>query len=127
MVSDEGMETGGICFSATLRDYGRFGLFILNGGVAGGKEVLPKGFLQEATTKRVGTSYPGLDYGYQWWVRQGGVYQGIGIMGQSLYVVPEQELIIVQQSAWTTSGSADDYALQASFVDGVREAIRRRG
>jgi hypothetical protein len=28
------------------------------------------------------------------WVR-GGIYEGIGIMGQSLLIVPEEELVIV--------------------------------
>jgi CubicO group peptidase (beta-lactamase class C family) len=125
MVSDEGMETGGICFSATLRDYGRIGLFMLGGGLANGKPVLPKGWIEEATTKRIATSYSGLDYGYQWWVRPG-VFQGIGIMGQSLVVVPEEQLVIVQQSAWTTSGSPEDYGLQSAFIDAVRAAVKSR-
>src|SRR5204862_459257 len=33
--SPDGVEIGGSGISATLRDYGRFGLFLLNGGVAG--------------------------------------------------------------------------------------------
>jgi CubicO group peptidase (beta-lactamase class C family) len=94
IVSDEGMETGGICFSATLRDYGRIGQFMLKGGVADGKPVFPKGWMEEATTRRIDTGYGDLGYGYQWWVR-GGIYEGIGIMGQSLLIVPEEELVIV--------------------------------
>jgi CubicO group peptidase (beta-lactamase class C family) len=33
--SPDGIEIGGSGISATLRDYGRFGLFMLNGGIAG--------------------------------------------------------------------------------------------
>ena len=35
--SPEGLEIGGSGLSATLRDYARFGLFLLNGGIAGGE------------------------------------------------------------------------------------------
>ena len=46
--SPDGIEIAGSGFSATLRDYGRFGLFFLNGGRAGGEDVLPVGWLEEA-------------------------------------------------------------------------------
>lgn len=123
MVSDEGMETGGICISATLRDYGRLGLFMLGDGRAGTGDVFPAGWVKQSTTHKVDTTYAGYGYGYQWWVRPG-LYQGIGIMGQALVVVPEEKLVVVIQSAWTTAGSPDDYALQASFIDAVRAAAR---
>jgi hypothetical protein len=36
-------ESGGCCPSASLHDDGRIGLFMLNGGVAGGEKMLPDG------------------------------------------------------------------------------------
>jgi hypothetical protein len=36
-----GREFFGAGFSATLRDFGRFGLMILNGGKANGRQVVP--------------------------------------------------------------------------------------
>ena len=38
--SPNGIEVGGSGLSATLRDYARFGLFLLHDGVAGGEKVL---------------------------------------------------------------------------------------
>ena len=46
--SPNGREIAGSGFSARLRDYGRFGLYILNGGVAGGEATLPDGWVTEA-------------------------------------------------------------------------------
>jgi CubicO group peptidase (beta-lactamase class C family) len=42
-----GGEWGGCCISATLRDYGRIGLFAMNGGVLeDGTHVLPEGWME---------------------------------------------------------------------------------
>ena len=45
-----GHERGGCCLSMTLRDYARFGLFMLEGGEAGGRQVLPAGWIEDATS-----------------------------------------------------------------------------
>ncbi|HYP12476.1 MAG TPA: serine hydrolase domain-containing protein, partial [Bryobacteraceae bacterium] len=61
--SPEGLEIGGSGFSATLRDYGRFALFVLQGGKASGQQVVPAGWFAEAgSPKRVGRRT--VDYGY---------------------------------------------------------------
>src|SRR3546814_7286171 len=52
MLGPTGHEISGCCVSARLRDYARFGLFILGGGVAGGETVLPDDWLAAATTKQ---------------------------------------------------------------------------
>lgn len=48
-----GHERGGCCMSMTLRDYARFGLFMLGGGSAGGRQVLPQGWTAQATSARI--------------------------------------------------------------------------
>ncbi|HEY4029999.1 MAG TPA: serine hydrolase, partial [Caulobacteraceae bacterium] len=53
MVDPGDQERGGCCMSMTLKDYGRIGQFILDGGVAGGKTVLPDGWIEAATTKQI--------------------------------------------------------------------------
>jgi CubicO group peptidase (beta-lactamase class C family) len=65
--SPGGVEIGGSGFSATLRDYGRFGLFVLAGGVTGGDSILPASWLREATTPKELRDGTPLDYGYLWW------------------------------------------------------------
>ena len=58
MVDKAGHERGGCCMSMTLRDYARVGLFMLGGGKAGGKDVLPAGWVEEATTNQAPRGRP---------------------------------------------------------------------
>jgi CubicO group peptidase (beta-lactamase class C family) len=105
--SPNGREIAGSGFSARLRDYGRFGLYILNGGVAGGEATLPDGWLAEAGSPKVLKGGKKLDYGYFWWPAWAtethpdpeGAFSAIGIFGQFLYVNPKEHLVIVVWSA----------------------------
>ncbi len=44
--SPEGLGIGGSGLSATLREYARFGLFLLNEGKINGRETLPEGRME---------------------------------------------------------------------------------
>lgn len=99
--SPDGVEIGGSGISATLRDYGRFGLFFLEGGKIGDRSILPEGWTREAagpTTLKGGTV---LAYGYMWWTgwtdaaRADGAFAAIGIQGQSIYINPRRKVVIV--------------------------------
>jgi hypothetical protein len=129
LASPGGTEIGGSGFSATLRDYGRFGLFILGGGVAGGDSILPTGWLREATTVKTLRDGTPVEYGYLWWTaetpgsRRDGAFMAIGIHGQYLYVNPAANAVIVVWGArpHPTSGQVvDDW----SFCDAVTAALR---
>ncbi|MGV9823807.1 serine hydrolase domain-containing protein [Nocardia xishanensis] len=94
-----GQELGGSCIQATLRDYARFGQFILTGGDG----VLPKGWRDQAGNP----SAPGSDsyYGYQWWTISPTptpipAFFGAGINGQRLYIIPDENVVIVNWGAW---------------------------
>jgi len=93
-------ELGGCCISATLRDFGRLGLFAQSNGVlADGTQVLPEGWMQESTAPS--PANPG--YGYLWWLQGDGSYRASGIYGQGIYIHPEQDLVIVTLGAWNTA------------------------
>lgn len=120
--SPEGVEIGGSGFSATLRDYGRFGLFLLNGGVAGGEAILPAGWIREATSPKVLRGGAPLDYGYLWWPGQGGAYAAEGIYGQWIYINPAAQIVIVVWSAQakpTGAGVVDDWEFFGAVVDAL--------
>lgn len=125
ITSPDGLETGGICFSATLRDYGRFGLFMIEEGLAGGKPVLPKGWIADATARHAESGFGDLGYGYQWWTDKKKGYRGIGIMGQALFIDPERKLVVVIQSAWTRAGGPINYGLQWALIDAAIVASDR--
>src|SRR5262249_40425870 len=107
LASPNGMEIAGSGFSARLRDYARFGLFFLNGGVAQGQHLLPDGWVQEASTPKVLKGGKKLEYGYFWWPAWStdatpdphGAFSAIGIFGQYLYINPTEHVVIAQWSA----------------------------
>ena len=61
-----GLEVGGSGLSATLRDYARFGLFMLEDGVIGNERILPEGWMAEASSRQV-INGETVDYGYMLW------------------------------------------------------------
>jgi len=94
----DGLEVGGSGLSATLRDYARFGLFLLHDGVIGGERVLPEGWIETASTpKEVGGER--VDYGYMLWPLHGRSYAAIGIFGQFVFVDPDKNLVVAMWSA----------------------------
>ncbi len=99
--SPDGMEIGGSGISATLRDYGRFGLFILNDGVIDGRRVLPEGWVREAGSPKVLRGGTPLPYGYMWWTaeseadKRDGAFAAEGIHGQYIYINPAAKVVIV--------------------------------
>ena len=128
--SPDGMEIGGSGFSATLRDYGRFGLFLLNGGAAGGEGILPAEWMHEATTPRVLRGGKPLAYGYLWWTgetpaaRRDNAFAAEGIHGQFLYVNPAAKVVVVVWGAQPRP-TGDDIVSDWAFFDAVADALRK--
>ena len=127
--SPDGVEIGGSGFSATLRDYGRFGMFMLNDGVAGTDSILPTGWLAEATRPTVLRGGKALDYGYLWWTgtspadRRDHAFAAEGIHGQFVYVNPAARVVIVVWSARPKPSGGeivDEWAFFSAVVDALR-------
>ncbi len=103
----DGIEIAGSGLSATLRDYGRFGLFFMNGGIADGERILPAGWTEEAGAPKSLKDGRRLDYGYFWWPAvptaatpdTAGAFMAEGIFGQFLYINPRERVVIVALSA----------------------------
>jgi CubicO group peptidase (beta-lactamase class C family) len=101
----DGLEVAGSGLFATMRDYARFGRFILDDGVIDGARVLPEGWMREAGASRmIGGSR--VDYGYMWWPVPGadgslddGAFSARGIFGQFIYINPKHRVISVVLSA----------------------------
>jgi CubicO group peptidase (beta-lactamase class C family) len=102
--SPDGVGWGGGGLAATLRDFGRIGLLVLQDGVVEGRRVVPQGWFEEAgSAKEIGGKM--VDYGYLWWaIPQGdpihlGSFEARGIFGQHMYVNRKEKLVIVVLSA----------------------------
>ena len=100
LLGSTGHEISGCCMQASTRDFARFGLFMLAGGVAAGKSVLPEGWIAAATTKQADIGDAEFGYGYQWWTRNDGSYAARGIFGQGIFIDPKRKLIIASNSNW---------------------------
>src|SRR3546814_11963437 len=78
----------------------RFGLVVMGGGVAGGKQVVPDGWFAAAATKQADIGAPGRGYGYQWWTYDDGTFAAQGIFGQGIFIDPARKLVIASNSNW---------------------------
>ena len=119
--SPDGLEIGGSGLSATLRDYARFGLFLLNGGEINGEETLPDGWIEAASQKQV-INNELVEYGYMLWPLEGGAYAAIGIFGQFVVVFPEQNMVLAMwgaQSKPEGSATVNEY----DFFSALAQAL----
>ena len=93
-----GREFSGAGFNATLRDFARFGLMVLDGGVANGHRIVSADWIRESTRPTVlPGSGPG--YGYQWWMAsRPGAFEARGLQGQFIYIDPSTRTIVVKVS-----------------------------
>lgn len=121
-----GSEIGGCCISMTLRDYGRLGMFIMDGAKIGGEAVVPADYLAAATSKQVQSDFGPLGYGYQWWTYPDGAYAAIGIFGQTIYIDPAENLVIVTNSAWPEADAEKYYVVTGAYVEAVTKALHRK-
>ena len=111
----DGIESGVGNFNATLRDYGRLGMLLANDGAVGGRQIVPKDYLLDATDWHrqpeafaPGKATPFFGYGYQFWLFPGEKrrFALLGVYGQSIFVDPELKLVMVVTAAARTPVSA---------------------
>ncbi len=94
-----GREFSGAGFNATLRDFGRFGQMVLNGGVANGRRIVSADWIHESTRPSGDTGSQGGGYGLQWWVLgTTGAFSAIGLQGQYIYIDPATRTVVVKLS-----------------------------
>jgi CubicO group peptidase (beta-lactamase class C family) len=100
----DGMTVSGSGFNARLRDYARFGQFVLDEGRLRGDKLLPDGWTAEAgSAYHIGSER--IPYGYMWWIpvledpALEGTFQAEGIYGQFIHINPHKRLVVVVLSA----------------------------
>ncbi len=131
--SPDGMGLAGSGLGATLRDYARFGDFVLGGGVIeqdGKRErVVPDAwFVQAGKASTIGGKR--VDYGYLWWpLEQGdpiheGAFEAEGIFGQYMYINPREKLVIVVLSARPKPNSDRSPVADDDFFAAVARALQ---
>lgn len=109
-VDGKGVPFAGGGMSAGLRDLGRVGQLMLDGGVANGARLFPESVVEdiraggdrEAFAKAGYTTLEGGSYRGMWWVfhNEHGAYAARGVHGQTIYVDPTAEMVIVRYSSF---------------------------
>jgi CubicO group peptidase (beta-lactamase class C family) len=102
--------------SAGLRDLGRIGQLMLDGGVIGGQRLFPAevtariaaGGDRAAFAKAGYGTLPGGSYRAMWWVfhNANGAYAARGVHGQTIYVDPAAEMVLVRLASFPSAGNA---------------------
>jgi CubicO group peptidase (beta-lactamase class C family) len=123
LLGSTGHEISGCCIQASTRDMGRFGLFMLGGGMVGGKAILPDGWIAAATTKQADIGAVENGYGYQWWTVSDGAYQAQGIFGQGIFIDPKRKLVIASNSNWPRATDEPSAQARQAFYKLVQAAI----
>jgi CubicO group peptidase (beta-lactamase class C family) len=126
-----GRELAAGLFCATLRDYGRFGLLMMNDGQLNGRRLISPGWIRSATKPdrppiqygRLFEGYP-LGYGYHWWVHDNGSFQAEGVYGQYIYVSPKDRVVIVKVSQWPEPEMEEPANESYEFFKAAVEALK---
>jgi len=116
MVDSVGGESGGGGLNTTLRDLARFGEMIRNKGKFNGQQVIPEAAVADLTTpgdkaKFAVAGYktlPNWSYRDMWWQSNNanGAFAARGIYGQSIYIDPKAEMVIVRYASHPYAANA---------------------
>ena len=109
---------GGFGLYLKPRDLARLGQLVLNGGEWEGVQLVPKQWIIDATNEYV--SFDDGGYGYYWWVRDfGSMAYGEG--GQTIYIVPENDIVVVMTGNPFSNGlGASKEKIESVVTDIIR-------
>ncbi len=134
LLSPNGIESGGCCISATLRDYGRIGLFAISehNNVWTDRSVLPYDWMVETTKPSLAADF----YGALWWrpnssqthkTESTNPYAAEGVFGQMIWIDPTENLVIVTHSTYPQAigmGNENYFGYNFAFANAVTEFLK---
>ncbi len=105
-VCPKGINTGGWGLRLKTEDLAKFGQLYLQNGKWEGFQILPAGWVEEATTFKIQNGRPedaeisdwAQGYCYQFWRSRHNSYRGDGAFGQYTLVMPEQNAVLAIHS-----------------------------
>jgi CubicO group peptidase (beta-lactamase class C family) len=117
-----GMEKAYCCFNTNARDFARWGQLVLNQGTWNGDTLVSPYYLRRSITPDSNlvdeTGMPINYYGYQWWILH---YNGHdvpymrGILGQYVFVIPDENMIVVRLGHKRSNGKREHHPAEAWF------------
>jgi CubicO group peptidase (beta-lactamase class C family) len=116
----EGIPNGGWGLQLTPRDMAKLGYLYLRHGQWEGQQIVSTAWVKNATRTHTETDGE-LGYGYQWWTYPSlAAYTALGLDGQTIFVVPELDLIVVT-TAETYGHDQIFQLIQQYILPAVRE------
>ena len=119
--------------NATLRDYARFGLLMLEDGRREGRSVIPADFCAACRRgdpsvfddKEKFARFPGASYSRQWWVldQERGIAAALGIFGQMIYIDRARGFVMVFLSSWPLPTDPERRGIQLDAADAVAREL----
>ncbi len=79
-------------------DFAKFGYLMLNNGTWDGQRIVSQEWIENATTPFISTGWGNgyEEFAYQWWIWPTyGLYAAHGHYEQALYVIPEEDIVVV--------------------------------
>ncbi|MEO6870296.1 MAG: serine hydrolase [Ginsengibacter sp.] len=118
-------------FNAGLRDLARFGELIRNMGNWNGTQIFPmstvadieKGGSKNAFAKSGHPELKGWSYRNMWWMTQNadGAFAARGVHGQTIYIDPKAEMVIVRLASHPVAGNAANDATSLPAYQAVAD------
>jgi CubicO group peptidase (beta-lactamase class C family) len=115
-VDAKGTPFAGGGLSAGMRDLGRIGQLMLNGGQINGQRLFPKEVVEniraggdkKAFAKAGYNTLKGGSYRSMWWIfhNKHGAFAARGVHGQTIYVDPTAQMVIVRFASYPTAKNA---------------------
>jgi len=113
-VDGKGVPFAGGGVTAGLRDLGRLGLLMLNGGEINGKRLFPPGVVEKIRAGGDPSKFKGFptikngSYTSQWWVfhNEHGAFAARGVHGQTIYVDPKAQMVLVRLASFPRAQNA---------------------
>ena len=115
-IDGAGIAFAGGGFSANMRDMGMFGEMVRNKGKFNKKQILPESLIEdimkggdrEAFGKSAYSSLKGWSYRNMWWMtnNKNGAFAARGVHGQTIYIDPMAEMVIVRFASYPTAKNA---------------------
>ncbi len=134
-VDAKGAPFAGGGISAGIRDLARIGLLMLQGGTLNGQRLFPKQVVENIQTggdkkafaKAGYTTMKGGSYRSMWWVfhNEHGAFAARGVHGQTIYVDPTADMVIVRFASFPTAKNAGIDPTSLPAYQAVAEYLMR--
>ncbi|MGV8914671.1 MAG: serine hydrolase domain-containing protein [Kaistella sp.] len=135
-IDSKGTPFAGGGFNAGLRDLARFGELIRNHGQFNGEQIFPtqavkdilKGGNKIAFEKSDHPELKGWSYRNMWWMTENpdGAFSARGVHGQTIYINPAAEMVLVRLASHPVAGNAANDATSLPAYQAVADYLKSK-